>query len=456
MFTITCLCGASRQEVEPRPSPVHVMLTSDREEDRHGSGILFVSHYPIERPDQLKLTNLSAYQSGNRFTRFFCTRCGCHVFRKRPSYHSIEAAEALRDMSPLSTAATKGGDTPDAGWPREGISRRATPVGDRASAPFPVPGDNAAPADTPLGEAQIFTGGSGEPGEPGEDRFELATGVIAESPDDYKDVDYVAHPTSDTSDGGLVPWLSMSWLEDRTQIASRARVEPSSPQTSIPAFCHCGRIQLKILRPQDVVPKKGAGYPYSPYSDLMCPFSTTPAPLLENPDDEKWYLRQNNTKYLAGTCACRSCRLVTGFEIQTWAFIPRVAIQISMTLGGSPFSDGYRAPDPESYVTLDFESLHRHPDNLLRSFESSPGTFREFCPCCGATVFWHSSMRPDLIDVSVGLLHASEGARAESLLEWWRGRCSFSEITGMDRTGWAKEWAQGMIAWLEQGMRNSD
>ncbi|KUI62588.1 hypothetical protein VP1G_09709 [Cytospora mali] len=335
--------------------------------------------------------------------------------------------------------ATSGWDTPAPESLIEGISRRGTPV------------NQASPADMSLGEAPTLTGGYGEERE---EHFEVATGVISESPTHDGPVEYLAHPTADTIDGGLAPWLSIPDMEGRTQMPTQLHVEPSS--RAIPAFCQCGKVQLKIFRPQDIFPKEGAQYPYSPYPDLMYPFKTSSKSTVDNPANEKWYLRDDDTKYLAGTCACRSCRLITGYEIQTWAFIPRAAIHISVASRppSSPFSEDYIPPEPDSYVPLDFEELSNQSANPLRSYESSPGVFREFCPGCGATVFWHAKVRPDLIDVSVGLIHASEGARAEDLLEWWRGRCSFAEDAGLDRTGWAKGWAEGLIKGLGQGMKS--
>ena len=64
----------------------------------------------------------------------------------------------------------------------------------------------------------------------------------------------------------------------------------------------------------------------------------------------------------------------------------------------------------------------------LQLYGSSKDTYREFCKICGATVFWHNTGRPDLIDVSVGLLDPQEGARAERWLDWWTGRVSFIEM----------------------------
>ena len=63
---------------------------------------------------------------------------------------------------------------------------------------------------------------------------------------------------------------------------------------------------------------------------------------------------------------------------------------------------------------------------------------------CGAMVFWHcKDNRPDLIDVSVGLLDPKEGARVESWLDWWTGRVSFSEFAV----------SKSLVASLEEGLK---
>jgi hypothetical protein len=88
-----------------------------------------------------------------------------------------------------------------------------------------------------------------------------------------------------------------------------------------------------------------------------------------------------------------------------WAFVPQCNI----------FKD-----DGQSF---DFQV------GTLKSYESSKGVLREFCGVCGATAFWHCDWRPDLVDVSVGLLDLEEGARAEDWLVWWKGRVSFRELS---------------------------
>ncbi|KAE9369722.1 hypothetical protein N431DRAFT_427876 [Stipitochalara longipes BDJ] len=161
------------------------------------------------------------------------------------------------------------------------------------------------------------------------------------------------------------------------------------------AQCHCGGVKFYITRPNEESKKA-----QSPFPDLMVPYhSHSP----ENPNNETWWLRDNDTKYLAGTCTCRSCRAASGFEIQPWAFIPKCNI---FQEDGSPINFNF---------------------GTMKTYESSKDIWREFCRVCGATIFWHCKERPELLDVSVGLLDPKEGARVESWLDWWTGRVSFKE-----------------------------
>jgi hypothetical protein len=174
----------------------------------------------------------------------------------------------------------------------------------------------------------------------------------------------------------------------------------------------------------------------------MIPYHTQD-PQIPNPGNEVWWLRDNDKKYLAGTCACRSCRLTSGFEIQTWAFVPRSNIYFHI----SQLHDG-STTEKTQYFPLDFLAL---PSGILQSYESSPGVVREFCGTCGATVFWHDKWRPDLVDVSVGLFDASEGSRAENWLEWWTERVSFAEDAKMNSVVESQK-SFDLIPRLERGL----
>ena len=183
-------------------------------------------------------------------------------------------------------------------------------------------------------------------------------------------------------------------------------------QDALRAECHCGGVQFQVTRP-DATSKVCS----SPWPDLIVPYHSKSS---ENQQDEKWWLAENDTKYVAGTCACRSCRLGSGSPIQAWAFIPKTNI---LQLDGKPLDYGR---------------------GTLKQIESSSGCYRNFCGRCGATVFWHNLERPDLVDVSIGLLRALEGSRATTWLEWKTERVSFKE-NAFDRK---------LIDHLEKGLQN--
>ncbi|KAG6866297.1 hypothetical protein C0991_006393 [Blastosporella zonata] len=179
------------------------------------------------------------------------------------------------------------------------------------------------------------------------------------------------------------------------------------------AYCNCKANSFFITRPSAV-----SALPSSPYPDLTHAYVTTPKDVVLNPSDEKWWLRPAGaaqpTHYLAGHCACTSCRTTSGFDIQSWAFIPRANIL-------------FPHPGTDELVALDLQDPEKRPSGL-KQYNSSAGRNREFCGTCGATVFWWGAERPDLVDVSVGLIDEQQaGVRAETWFEWWKERVSFEE-----------------------------
>ena len=110
----------------------------------------------------------------------------------------------------------------------------------------------------------------------------------------------------------------------------------------------------------------------------------------------------------------------TGFELVTWAHVPRANIRM---IDGSPFQ---------------LEA------GTLMHYDSSPGVQRDFCVRCGATVFFRKDGgKPEIWGVAVGLLQAESGARAE---EWlgWDAEVSMGE-EAVDR---------GLVRMLEKGLKS--
>ncbi len=211
---------------------------------------------------------------------------------------------------------------------------------------------------------------------------------------------------ADSKDGGMSDWIpDVEAWEGFSKVSKKlvdADWETGSKASGkeareLQAYCCCKGVRFKITRPD-----ASSANLTAPRGDIVGPSTATDQDGSKD-SDEPWWLRENGTKYLGGTCACNECRLASGFDVQAWAFVPKASIS---QLNGKP---------------LDFSA------GTLKRYDSSEGVYREFCSKCGATVFWHSDSRPELIDVSVGLLDAVEGARAESWLGWKTERVSFQE-----------------------------
>lgn len=208
-------------------------------------------------------------------------------------------------------------------------------------------------------------------------------------------------------------WIGNDILTSTEELrgAPRPRKDDAGEER-LKASCACGGVRFYITRPNEESQKAS-----SPYSDLIIPFHTGASSA--NPENEPWWLRDNNTKYMAGTCMCRSCRVASGFEIQTWAFVPKCNV----------FQDDGRPVD--------------YNMGTMKTYPSTEDVWREFCAVCGATVFWRCGWRPTVVDISIGLFNPEEGARVEAWLDWWTERVSFEEMA-INRT---------LVRRLEEGLR---
>ncbi|RXW22165.1 hypothetical protein EST38_g3674 [Candolleomyces aberdarensis] len=207
--------------------------------------------------------------------------------------------------------------------------------------------------------------------------------------------------------------------------------------------CHCKTLRFKITRPN-----AQSTLPHAAFPDLLYPYDITHLAKLRNSGDVKWWLRPLNsseqpTKYFAGHCACTYCRLTSGFEIQSWVYVPRGNI---LDMDGQPLTLQEVKEDELSEVQEAMKKLGvarpgassesrtdaaaplgtRMPG--LKQYISSPGRYRESCQKCGATAFAWQAGRPDLICVAVALVdETQDGARAESWLDWCLTRVGFTE-----------------------------
>ena len=170
----------------------------------------------------------------------------------------------------------------------------------------------------------------------------------------------------DAEDGGAGIWLNGEKWERHLGSRDSPRVgyeevrrvgaetRQKMDEDVLRASCHCGDVRFQIARPDG-----------------------------------------NKGRYPAGLDACTSCRTVTGFEITSWAFVPKNRISMN---DGQP---------------LDLEMA------ALSHYDTSAGVHRTFCSRCGANAFcYRSSEETDIIDIAVGVLESRVGARAEDWLRW--------------------------------------
>lgn len=230
---------------------------------------------------------------------------------------------------------------------------------------------------------------------------------------------------SDTKDGGLAHVLRS--LQGRTipcyadgketskvemttaQLAQLSEVSPGSKEDKLRASCHCGAIQFDITPPQ---PGTSRG------------------------------MRADGTKYLAKSCACRSCRLACGFSFASYTYVPPENIiaagrpqttsnktEVSLEHENADSTFGYTS---QAQSIPNFASTE-HLQGVfpgLKFYRSSPKIRWSFCSTCGASIFVEDEARPQLTNISLGLLRAQSGALAKNWVDfvwkpWW---ASESEI----------------------------
>lgn len=137
-------------------------------------------------------------------------------------------------------------------------------------------------------------------------------------------------------------------------------------------------------------------------------------------DQLPWNVDPYTHKLSTVLCGCDSCRLQGGTDVFYWASVAMEHLSAAQT----------DAPFPTSKQELK-ESVDRRDPAIgsLAYYTSATkaGVVRFFCNTCSATVFFSEKERPGSLDVSVGLLDAPEGARAEGFLSWAFGEIDFKQ-----------------------------
>ncbi len=226
--------------------------------------------------------------------------------------------------------------------------------------------------------------------------LDVTTGVL-DNPEKY--VKVVAHQfVNSTKDGGFSDWLPVinetqplpRWggNHDKSELLPRGWKVPSNSEDlskdkqepKLRVQCFCEGVNFRITRPDELSSQLSTRVARVVLPEMAAMESAKELPV--------------DGRYLAQTCACTSCRLASGIELFQWAYITTANIKLP---NGDPF---------------------RLVFGTLKAYASSTGKTRCFCGRCGATVFWYSNERPQLVDVAVGLLDAVSGARAEVWLNW--------------------------------------
>ncbi|KAF4966816.1 hypothetical protein FSARC_5531 [Fusarium sarcochroum] len=263
------------------------------------------------------------------------------------------------------------------------------------------------------------------------------TGVLNNAPlDDLINFSY-QHFVGDTNDGGVSPWLQHI---NRDGVKPRLWKERSQTSDELSDDCSkCTTVSSDEGAKKDDIPFhcrcRGVDLVFSPG---RVDFSSMDA------ESIPFYIDPKSHKHLATLDPCSSCRGSVGVDIMSWTFALFRQIDFATRSEEQDF------PRNTHELKDAVQSCSRDPRyGTLAMYRSSPDVQRYFCLRCSATVFYAVDDRPDVIDVAVGLLHASEGARAESLLAWHLGAKMMAEgdLVGGWREGFAKSVKEASEQW---------
>lgn len=206
---------------------------------------------------------------------------------------------------------------------------------------------------------------------------------------------------SDTQDGGASVWLQhnsdgseiIPFMQDDERRGPEMVPQKWPPQEQLTGYaarkedsiairCKCEGVDLQLY----------AG-DYSNVKADELPFNIDPT----------------THKLLAGFCGCDSCRLQAGIDMFIWTFAEMKYISFANS------TDAF----PTTAVKLKKLVDAKHPAlGSLTYYSSRSDVDRYFCSNCSACIFYSVTRRPEILDIAIGVLRASDGARAESFLSW--------------------------------------
>lgn len=217
----------------------------------------------------------------------------------------------------------------------------------------------------------------------------------------------------DTLDGGASVWLRRPCTGDKEiprfrerfgeipwdwpQALGLAERAGKQEQDFIPIWCHCKGIKLFLHR---------GNYASKDREELL------------------WFIDPQTNKPPVSFDVCDSCRLQFGTDIVHWKFAD---------LANVTHTDGGVFPKTVAELKAAVD-VGETMLGTLAYYQSSPNVQRYFCKVCSTSASCVCDDMPKVVKVAVGLLGASDGARAEGSLSW-----SFGDTpTGLSDTrgGW--------------------
>ncbi|KAI1104882.1 DUF636 domain protein [Jackrogersella minutella] len=185
-----------------------------------------------------------------------------------------------------------------------------------------------------------------------------------------------------SGDGGLLSWLPVVGGRRLTQVSLDHDFPPAyelevgaNGEERLRAECLCGGVRFTIPRPSDAVNE----------DDFMSEYVSPHDPF----------------KWKAFLDFSRDSRLVSSAHGVPWILVPRAVLE------------------PEVPPDLKI--------GTIKTYESSDNDTRGFCGTCGATIFLKCKNRSpsestEVLNISMGILRAPEGAKAEDWVTWRAGK----------------------------------
>ena len=227
----------------------------------------------------------------------------------------------------------------------------------------------------------------------------------------YRELNGVEIPRYEFDEGGKT--LPLGWKAESLLKKQEPSKAGGEGEERLNVYCHCKNISIYLKRAKQEEAK----------------------------DPSKWWLVKgkdddptSRVRFRSGHCFCTSCRTTSGSLVKSWVILPRVnAIDARTSL-------------PVAFTCPNVTNASSKRPLGLKQYQSSEGTFREFCGTCGASAFYWSknakngrvrdtsTEEPDVINVAAGLLDQEDGGSMAEGWCFWFDRVIFGE-QGTDRAG---------------------